>query len=420
MKPIITQMLHDDEATIEPNVDLRRDITLRFHRSPFTFTRLWRMTTLVGATAVIAVALVSLNGPQSKGATSFIAQANAAYESLRTKLSEPGAVRHTITSFISYPDPSTDSVTFSTNDGQPDETWSNGDGTLTLSGPVGSPQHLHDHDKNYMDAERYKEYFPEDTGPGSGGTITSNDDGSWASSTTNGENSGPQYSITTPPDTASWEEKYDPADSSVACVDITPLTDAQKAARDSMDAINTASDAVAAGTAGPEALLSILSSSSAVTDRGIQHDDALGDLHVYRIVYDSALSAIDSSEIGKQGFREFGFSPDTYLMRFIRSGQIDTDGTEFVESTLSILTDEVLSADRIATDFFSPTRLGFVLTPPSDFDHPENLPSIILHDGCYRQGITAPEWLNAADEAAARARIATLGDQAPGLGGGGF
>lgn len=418
MKPNnITQLLHDDEQRVEPNADLQRRITSRLHRSPLSIARLWRATTLVGATAVVAVAFVVFNGLQSQGSATFIAHANAAYENLRTKLSEPGAIRHTITTFITYPDPSTRDPGHA---GDANETWSNSDGTETLSGPLGNPQYLRVHETNFMDSELFKEYFPEDLGSGSGGTITSNADGSWSSSTYNSEDTGPKYSVTTPPDTASWDEKYDPADSSVACVNITPLTNAQKAARDSMEAISAASEAVGAGTAGPEALLDILSSSSAVEDRGVQHDDTLGDLHIYRITYDSVLSAFGIDEVGMKGFREFGFSPDTYLMHVVRSGRINIDGMEFTEHAMQILTDEVLPANRIAEDFFSPTRLGFVPVPPPDANHPENMPSVILHNGCYRHGINEPEWLNATDEAAARARIAELGDQAPGVGGGGF
>lgn len=413
--PLIV-FLREDEDRIAPNEHLRTEIAHQFTRAMPSRLRFWRSASLIGATAMVAMAFIALHEFQNSDASSFIAQANAAYTNLHTKLSEPGAVRHMIIVFSSEADPETNAPAY---DGDPQEHWTDANGTSVLSGPLGAPNSLRIDEQNYLTQELYNEYFPEDLETGSGGVIGSNDDGSWTASTTAGDEGG-RYSVTTPPDTASWFEKHDPEDPSIACVTINPLSDAQKAARDSMNAINGASDSISTGTGGPETLVTILEHSSVVEDRGIQHDADVGDIHVYRITYDSVLSGIDESEVGKRGFQEFGFSPETYLMRITRSGRINAQGGEFIESTMKILADEVLSEEAIGEDFFSPTRLGLVLAPPSELDRPETWPSFILHNGCYRAGKTEPEWLDAAEEAAARARIDALGDHAGMTGGGGF
>lgn len=337
--------------------------------------------------------------------SSFIAQAQAAYSDLRTQLSAPGSVRHTITLI--------DNLT--------SEVWSNADGSRMLSGnTIGSPDTLSFDGALYLPAsDDTQQVITFQTG--SGGVITSHPNGSWSSATFNGEDveAGEHYTVTTPADTASWMERYDPKDMSVACVDITSLTNEQKTARETLDALNTASDNVSKGLSGPEDILRIVETSNATEDRGVEHDAILGALHVYRVSYDSVLSGIDTSDIGTRGFQEFGFSPETYILRMIRSGSISPDGIESIHGTTRIIVDEILSAEDVGTDFFSPERLKFVYTPP-DTENPDAWPSYELHNGCYRRGTHGLEWLDAQDEAQSRARIDALGAQAPSLGGGGF
>ena len=400
-------LLRNDEARVTPNMVLKRKLMETMERPRFGARRLLRPMTLVGAMAMLVVVFASVQLLQPRGASSFIAQANAAYSDLQAKLSQPGAVRHMVT-LLNFGPGNGDSTS---------ETWTTADGKTTLSGGLGSPNALS------IDGVLYQKPT-EDTGDetvgfnfsgGSGGVITSNPDGSWSSSIISDDS--PHYSMTTSPDTASFSERIDPADSKVSCVVVTPLTEAQKAAREVMNAITKANDEISAGTAGPESLLSVLDASHVVEDRGMYHDVIVGDVHVYRIAYEAVGENVD----GQKGYQEFGFSPETYLLRLQRSGSIDVAGKETEDFTMRIVADEVLAADEVAPDLFSADRLGYVVVPPpSEADSVSSWPSYEYKNGCYRAEKDAPVWLDAEATAAAEARIAAGGDTVPSLGGGGF
>lgn len=402
----VKDVLRGDEARVTPNTVLKQELMEKMDRPRLGARRLLRPMTLVGAMAMLVVVFASVQLLQPRGSSSFIAQANAAYSDLQAKLSQPGAVRHLVT-LLNFGPGNGDSTS---------ESWTTADGKATLSGSLGSPNELS------IDGVLYQKPDPSwevsqtvnFTG-GSGGMITSNPDGSWSSMVIS--NDSPHYSMTTSPDTASFSERIDPADSKVSCVIVTPLTDAQKAARDVMNEISQANDEISAGTAGPEALLTVLDASQAVEDRGIQHDVIVGDVHVYRITYEAVGENVD----GQKGYQEFGFSPETYLLRLQRSGSIDAAGKTTEDFTMRIAVDEVLMADEIASDLFSADRLGYVAVPaPSEADAVSSWPSYEYRNGCYRAEKAAPVWLDDEAAAEAQARIAALGDEAPSLGGGGF
>jgi len=404
-------VLRDDEARVMPNEALKLKLMKKMDRPRFGARRLMRPMTLVGAMAMLVVAFASVQLLQSRGASSFIAQANAAYSDLQAKLSQPGAVRHMVT-LLNFGPGNGDSTS---------ETWTTADGKTTLSGGLGSPNVLS------IDGMLYQKPDPSwglnqtvDFAGGSGGVITSNPDGSWSSSLIGDD--FPRYSMGTSPDTASFMAWTDPDDFTVSCVVITPLTERQKAARDVMSAISKANDEIAAGTAGPEALLSVLDASQAVEDRGIQHDVIVGDVHVYRITYEAVGGSVVGEGVdGQKGYQEFGFSPETYLLRLQRSGSIDASGKETEDFTMRIMVDEVLAADDVAPDLFSADRLGYIaVPPPAEVDSVSSWPSYEYKNGCYKAEKDAPVWLDAEATAAAQARIAAGGDTVPSLGGGGF
>lgn len=399
-------VLRDDEARVMPNEALKLKLMKEMDRPRFGARRLMRPMTLVGAMAMLVVVFASVQLLQPRGASSFIAQANAAYSDLQAKLSQPGAVRHMVT-LLNFGPGNGDSTS---------ETWTTADGKMALSGGLGSPNALS------IDGMLYQKPDPSwaldqtvDFTGGSGGVITSNHDGSWSSMVISSDS--PHYSMTTSPDTASFSERIDPADSRVSCVVVTPLTERQKAARDVMNAISKANDEIAAGTAGPESLLSVLDASQAVEDRGVDHDVIVGDIHVYRITYE----AVGENADGQKGYQEFGFSPETYLLRLQRSGSIDTAGKETEDFTMRVMVDEVLTADDVAPDLFSADRLGYIaVPPPAEVDSVSSWPSYEYKNGCYKAEKDAPVWLDAEATAAAQARIAAGGDTVPSLGGGGF
>lgn len=400
-------LLRDDEARVAPNMVLKRKLMEKMDRPRFGARRLLRPMTLVGAMTVLVVTFASVQLLQPRGVSSFIAQANAAYSDLQAKLAQPGAVRHIVTLMSFGPG----------NGDLTRESWATADGETALSGALGSPDVL------TLDNVLYQEPI-EDTGDeaagfdfsgGSGGVITSNPDGSWSSAVISDDY--PHYSMTTSPDTASFSERIDPADSSVACVVVTPLTEGQKAARDVISAISKANEEISAGTAGPEALLSVLDASQAVEDLGIHHDVIVGDVHVYRITYEAVGENVD----GQKGYQEFGFSQETHLMRLQRSGTIDAAGKSAEEFSVRIMVDEVLSSEEVASDLFSPDRLSFVaVPPPSEVDSVSSWPSFEYRNGCYKAEKAAPVWLDDETAAAAQARITAGGDSVPSLGGGGI
>lgn len=403
-------VLRDDEARVMPNEALKLKLMKEMDRPRFGARRLMRPMTLVGAMAMLVVVFASVQLLQPRGASSFIVQANAAYSDLQAELSQPGAVRHMVT-LLNFGPGNGDSTS---------ETWTTADGKTTLSGGLGSPNVLS------IDGMLYQEPVPEMKDDafgfigGSGGVITSNPDGSWSSMAISSDS--PHYSMTTSPDTASFMAWTDPDDFTVSCVVITPLTERQKAARDVVSAISEANDEISAGTAGPEALLSVLDASQAVEDRGIQPDVIVGDVHVYRITYEAVGGSVVGEGVDSQkGYQEFGFSPETYLLRLQRSGSIDASGKETEDFTMRVMVDEVLTADDVAPDLFSADRLGYVaVPPPAEVDSVSSWPSYEYKNGCYKAEKDAPVWLDAEATAAAQARIAAGGDTVPSLGGGGF
>ncbi|NBS41247.1 hypothetical protein EBS80_01135 [bacterium] len=422
----LSALLSEDAERIDPSDTLAATLRLRAERRHAARRTAWRVSTVFAAAGVAAIALVMVASSAKPGQRSVIASAQAAYENLHEKWAEPGAIRHIVTAF-SF------GGTMTTM-----ETWSTADGSRLLSGSVDMPNFLQTDGFGYLepsDVATSSDSFVVSAGgtlrvqtggvfavTTEGSTITMTDDedgiggGTELYAAAPSEDTAPNYVVTQPPNTASVDEYPDPNDPSVLCVDVTPLTETQRTARDLMERINEASESVNTGKSGPERLLTLLTDTPSAEDRGTQSDAIVGTVRVYRISYGSFGRGTE----GRTGFQEFGISEETSALRLTRSGSVDADGTEHVESVNRILTDEILSADQVPTDLFSAERLGFERMPPPDEDNPDSWPTFELRNGCFREGPTEPEWLLPSEEAAARARIKALGPDAPSMGGGGF
>ncbi len=425
MSQHLKHLLQADMESMTPNVMLEQKLETQL-REKIVHRRsgFMRISLFVGAVSLALVAVVVTNIPQS-GPPSLIAQANAAYAELRTKLSEPGAVRHIVMKTVLGEDGETISS----------ESWANGDYTKNFMQMSNDHVVLRLDEKIYIPSTDLEEKSNDECRISKKGdqicTISFTEgemppeegvegEGSMFTSLIGEVEELPKYVMTTPENVVSFQQWLDPQDESVFCVDVKEITEEQRAARKTMNEIHSASEGLSTGAGNIEALLKILETSANITDRGVQIDAEVGEVHLYRISY----GTIGNDPNAVSGFNEFGFDPDTGMLRIIRQSWLDASGTEHNDVTTYFIVDEVLSAYEISEDFFSPEYHGFVeMVIPEALEtenHPEDLPVYFLQNGCYREGGDVPEWLSPQEEAAARARIEAFDYDTPSLGGGGW
>jgi hypothetical protein len=362
----LKSLLNRDEATVPIDNALKERLRSQF--APARRQFIWPL--LFPVVGIATFALIITTSPLSfSPETSFLQRAQAAYEEIAERAETEGLIHHTVMEILQQP-------------GSISEQWSSVSGDFSLFVDQ-------ENGRKFMTVGKNAYVLPSENAQARAGQ---------AAGDRLGATDGPRYVLRTPDNVSSTRIETDPEDPTVTCYSFEYQTEEQQAESALVKKISTWQES----DGSIESMRDLLDTlhDPRFEDIGKLTLETGESVHGYRL---NTTSGIDPEHIMRMTF-EFFLDPSTYLL--VTSRLIVDDGFSALDTTdFHYVENEFVSIDTFDATFFVPETYG--LEPMDTSDHPENMPSYDLREGCIRQNIDAPEYLSDEEATAVRARIKT-------------